>query len=62
MDESDARMYRIDPIFSKISKGPKYFATNFGQLPNFNELLLDLTSKKTCSPNLNSLLVLFLLA
>jgi hypothetical protein len=60
MDASNASMYSTFPIFSKISKGPQYLAANFGKLPNFNELLLDLNFKNKCSPTLNSLCVLLL--
>ena len=63
MDAINYIMYAIGPyIFSNISKGPQYFAANFGKLPNLIKLLFAFTFKNTCSPTLKSLKTLFLSA
>jgi hypothetical protein len=60
MDASNVNMYAIHNIFSKISNGPQYLATNFGKLPNLSELLFAFNLKKTCSPTLKYLKTLFI--
>jgi hypothetical protein len=52
MDASNVIMYATIPMFSKTSKGAQYLTANFGKLPNFSDILLDLTFKNTCSPTL----------
>jgi len=39
MDAGNASIYAIGPIFSNISKGPHYLASNSGQHPNLIKLI-----------------------
>jgi len=55
MDVGSASMYVTRQILYRISNGPQFLVAIFGQLPNFSELFLAFTFKKTCSPALNSL-------
>ena len=60
MDEGNASMYAVGPIFSNISKGPQYIVANFEKLPNLSELLFTFTFKNTRSPTLKYLKTMFL--
>jgi hypothetical protein len=60
MEAGNESMYATGPILSNISNGPQNLEAIFVQLPNFKELFLGFTLKRTCSPNLNYLAVLFL--
>jgi len=39
MDVDNESMYAKGPILSINSNGPQYITSNFGKLPNFNEIL-----------------------
>jgi hypothetical protein len=62
IDAGNTSMYATDPIFSKISKGLNYLATNFGKLPNLSELHFAFTFKNTCFSTLKCLKTLLFYA
>jgi len=59
MDEDNARMYANVPIFSNISKEPKYLVASFKKQPSIIELLFVLNLRNTCYPNSKSREIIF---